>query len=163
MIRTPYQSTTPAGATCYLNSLLQSLFMTPGFRRALYAWTYRPTAHGADESRCMARQLQRLFARMQLRCGGSRGNNRRLRLPRHKQIFQSRIESISAFLCKLCIGNILKHVFIFFVFAVCKLVRTSSLSASAVRCAPPSSPRRSVGTAMKFLCSTTYRFAPVAS
>lgn len=26
------------GATCYMNSLLQTLFMTPEFRKALYSW-----------------------------------------------------------------------------------------------------------------------------
>lgn len=29
------------GATCYLNSLLQSLFMTPEFRQGLYSWKVR--------------------------------------------------------------------------------------------------------------------------
>lgn len=86
---------THAGATCYLNSLLQSLFMTPGFRRALYAWTYWPTAHGADESRCMARQLQRLFARMQLRCGGSPSQRLVFSFTNNKVHHQSRVESIS--------------------------------------------------------------------
>lgn len=28
------------GATCYMNSLLQTLFMTPEFRKALYSWKY---------------------------------------------------------------------------------------------------------------------------
>ena len=28
------------GATCYMNSLLQTLYMTPQFRAALYKWSY---------------------------------------------------------------------------------------------------------------------------
>jgi len=28
------------GATCYMNSLLQTLYMTPEFRTALYNWAY---------------------------------------------------------------------------------------------------------------------------
>jgi hypothetical protein len=53
------------GATCYLNSLLQAMFMLEEFRSAVYAWEYRPAEHG-DEERNVARQLQRLFAELQL-------------------------------------------------------------------------------------------------
>ena len=54
------------GSTCYLNSLLQALYALPDFRRAVYAWRYDSATHGADESGCLPRQLQRLFAFLQL-------------------------------------------------------------------------------------------------
>ena len=34
------------GATCYLNSAIQTLFMTPEFRRNIYGWTYNEDVHG---------------------------------------------------------------------------------------------------------------------
>jgi ubiquitin carboxyl-terminal hydrolase 7 len=58
------------GATCYLNSLLQALYMIPEFRRVLFAWKYVPTLHG-EEQYCATRQLQRLFAQLQLSVRGS--------------------------------------------------------------------------------------------
>ena len=49
------------GATCYLNSLIQTLFMTPEFRKAIFSWKYEPSIY-PDETRCIPYQLQRLFA-----------------------------------------------------------------------------------------------------
>jgi ubiquitin C-terminal hydrolase len=53
------------GATCYLNSLLQSLYMTPELRHMVYQWRYNPEVHASPEY-CIPLQLQRLFARLQL-------------------------------------------------------------------------------------------------
>ena len=53
---------TNQGATCYLNSLLQTLFMTPEFTRELFKW--RLDAGATDEARALSipHQLQMLFA-----------------------------------------------------------------------------------------------------
>eukprot|EP00043_Microstomoeca_roanoka_P015381 m.153951 g.153951 ORF g.153951 m.153951 type:complete len:1210 (-) comp16246_c6_seq1:118-3747(-) len=48
------------GATCYLNSLLQSLYMTPEFRNAIYRWTPEAT-----EENSIPAELQKLFLRLQ--------------------------------------------------------------------------------------------------
>lgn len=47
--------------TCYLNSLLQALFMTPEFRNALYNWEF----DGTGESKSIPFQLQKLFVNLQ--------------------------------------------------------------------------------------------------
>ncbi|KAJ9585896.1 hypothetical protein L9F63_020459 [Diploptera punctata] len=49
--------------TCYLNSLLQALFMTPEFRNALYKWEFDGTDVEADKS--IPFQLQKLFLNLQ--------------------------------------------------------------------------------------------------
>jgi ubiquitin C-terminal hydrolase len=51
------------GATCYLNSLIQSLYATPELRNYLFEWEFDPSKHG-DEKFCIPRQLQLLFARL---------------------------------------------------------------------------------------------------
>lgn len=50
------------GATCYLNSLLQSLYFTNAFRKAVYQI---PTESEADAKSSSAWSLQRLFYRLQ--------------------------------------------------------------------------------------------------
>ncbi|XP_054709133.1 ubiquitin carboxyl-terminal hydrolase 47-like [Uloborus diversus] len=49
--------------TCYLNSLLQTLFMTPEFRNALYRWEF----DGSEDegSKSIPFQLQKLFLQLQ--------------------------------------------------------------------------------------------------
>lgn len=49
--------------TCYLNSLLQALFMTPEFRNALYNWEFDGSQ--SDESKSIPYQLQKLFLNLQ--------------------------------------------------------------------------------------------------
>ncbi|XP_066582168.1 ubiquitin carboxyl-terminal hydrolase 47 [Prorops nasuta] len=50
--------------TCYLNSLLQALFMTPEFRNALYNWEYVEGSE-KDEANSIPYQLQKLFLNLQ--------------------------------------------------------------------------------------------------
>lgn len=50
--------------TCYLNSLLQALYMTPEFRNALYNWEY-VDGKEKDEASSIPYQLQKLFLNLQ--------------------------------------------------------------------------------------------------
>lgn len=50
--------------TCYLNSLLQTLYMTPEFRNAIYHWEYQG-ADNSQNSKSIPYQLQRLFVQLQ--------------------------------------------------------------------------------------------------
>ena len=52
------------GATCYLNSLIQTLFMTPEFRYEILKWNYNPSINGEAKD-CIPLQLQKLFYHLQ--------------------------------------------------------------------------------------------------
>merc|ERR1712228_428662 len=58
------------GATCYLNSMIQSLFMTPELREAVFEWRYDATKD-PEEKRCIPLQLQKLFASLQISIKGA--------------------------------------------------------------------------------------------
>jgi ubiquitin C-terminal hydrolase len=53
------------GATCYMNSLLQTLFMTPEFLSRLYQWKWDENHHSSKEH-SIPYQLQLLFAKLHL-------------------------------------------------------------------------------------------------
>ena len=47
---TDYTGLLNQGATCYMNSLLQALYMTPEFRSAVYKFRHNPAKHGLPET-----------------------------------------------------------------------------------------------------------------
>ena len=50
--------------TCYLNSLIQTLFMTPEFRNDLYRWRFDGTEE--EQAKSIPFQLQSLFLKLQV-------------------------------------------------------------------------------------------------
>ncbi|KYM95785.1 Ubiquitin carboxyl-terminal hydrolase 64E [Cyphomyrmex costatus] len=61
---TSYVGLVNQAMTCYLNSLLQALYMTPEFRNALYNWEYIDSLE-KDEALSIPYQLQKLFLNLQ--------------------------------------------------------------------------------------------------
>lgn len=53
------------GAMCYVNSLVQVLFMIPEFRSVVFNWKYNKLKDG-NENLCVALQLQKLFDLMDI-------------------------------------------------------------------------------------------------
>jgi hypothetical protein len=53
------------GATCYMNSVLQQIFMVPEFRAGLLSCVVDPST--ADENTQILFQLQRIFSYLQVR------------------------------------------------------------------------------------------------
>jgi ubiquitin carboxyl-terminal hydrolase 47 len=60
-----YKGLANVGATCYINSLIQTLFMTPEFRDSIYGWSYNDKIHPRREDSILY-QLQKLFGRLEL-------------------------------------------------------------------------------------------------
>ncbi|CEM32577.1 unnamed protein product [Vitrella brassicaformis CCMP3155] len=63
--RNDYVGLSNQGATCYMNSLLQTLYMTPEFRTGIYAWNYNEE-EDVEKENCIPYQLQKLFGILQL-------------------------------------------------------------------------------------------------
>ena len=53
------------GNTCYLNSLLQTLYMTPQFKSSILQWKYNSSSQPSKPD-CIPYQLKKLFSRLQL-------------------------------------------------------------------------------------------------
>lgn len=62
----PYIGLYNRGNTCYLNSLMQTLFMTPIFRSEMFNWKYMESIHPSKPD-CIPYQLQKLLCRLQLK------------------------------------------------------------------------------------------------
>lgn len=60
-----YRGLVNQSLTCYLNSLLQVLYMTPEFRNALYHWKF-DGAVNCNSSYNIPLQLQKLFLNLQV-------------------------------------------------------------------------------------------------
>lgn len=63
LLSNTYSGLNNQGNTCYLNSLLQTLFMTKPFRNTILNWKYKENIHG-NKNDSIIYQLQKLFLRL---------------------------------------------------------------------------------------------------
>lgn len=64
-LSTKYKGLQNQGATWYLNSLIQTLYMTPEFRSILYSWSYKEAEEQFNKEYWIPLQLQILFGGLQ--------------------------------------------------------------------------------------------------
>jgi hypothetical protein len=92
-----------------MNSLLQTLFMTPEFRRSLYLWRGGKGLTKDEEDDSIPLQLQRLFARLQFSEGSSAISTQALTQSFGWDSGQSFVQQDAQELCRVLFDVIEEH------------------------------------------------------
>lgn len=85
------------GGTCYLNSLLQSLYTIPSFRAVVLQFKYNAEIHASRED-CIPFQLQKLFAKLELRRVGAidtKGLTKSFQWHKNEGLYQHDIQELA--------------------------------------------------------------------
>lgn len=88
------------GGTCYLNSLLQTLFMIPEFRLNILNFTYNSSIHGNKDD-CIPYQLQKLFIKLNLKktqYTNTKGLTRSFQWHKNEVLYQHDIQELTRIL-----------------------------------------------------------------